>query len=62
MLTIVTESSSGLTRDEAEELGVGSIHRHLGWPRELAGSVLRRLEAEGRIRIEDGVVKPAADA
>ena len=45
--------------DEAEELGVGSIHRHLGWPRELAGSVLRRLEAEGRIRIEDGVVKPA---
>ena len=48
--------------DEAEELGVGSIHRHLGWPRELASSVLRRLEAEGRIRIEDGVVKPAADA
>ena len=30
--------------------------------RELVGSVLRRLEAEGRIRIEDGVVKPAADA
>lgn len=48
--------------DEAEELGVGSIHRHLGWPRELAGSVLRRLEAERKIRIEDGVVKPAADA
>ncbi len=44
---------------EAQESGIDSIHRHLGWPRPLAEAVLRRLEERGRIRIEGGVAKPA---
>ncbi len=47
------------SEDEAQESGVDSIHRHLGWPQALAKAVLRCLEEEGRIRIEDGVAKPA---
>ena len=45
------------TDDEREESGIESIHLHLKWPKAYCKDILRRLEEEGLVQIEDDTVK-----
>ena len=48
------------TDDEEEESGTETIHLHLKWSRAYCADILRRLEQEGRVQIENGIVKMRA--
>lgn len=43
--------------DEREELGVDTIHEHLGWKEEFIKAIVNNLNKRNLIYIEDGVIK-----